>query len=298
MEIVGFLQNRDNVENGMLARCLKSMSLVAGRICVYDDGSDEDVRSLYSAYDCTVVYGGRSSFSRELYHKEALLGVALRYQPDWLVWFDSDAVLGRVFESRDTTVGLLESAQEHGFVRLFLHNLNLWRSPWWYRKDLNYNDLWHCVWWRNTGQLHYQPRAGLHMRQYPFAFRDPRVDQQVEAQPTHFTEAKAKLLHFGFGNEVEIARKYFTYREQGQTGGRLDRLVSEGTMVNPYTGEQQSLTLEPVDREWYPEWLLPELGEAATEPKPPFFDPAQMAECATFDEWLEKYWNPHMQEVD
>ena len=129
MNIAGFLQNKDGVENGYLARCLHSMSLVVDQICVYDDCSTEDVTPLYVEYGCTVIYGRRPAFHRELYNKAALLQPTLRYRPEWIVWFDSDAVLGPFFEDRKNVEEALESAAESNFVRLFLHNLNLWRSP-------------------------------------------------------------------------------------------------------------------------------------------------------------------------
>ena len=288
MDTVGFLQNRNGVSNGYLRRCLYSMSLLADQICVYDDASDEDVTPLYKEFGCTVVWGTVHSFHRELFHKQELLQATVRYNPDWIFWIDSDAVPGAFFQDRAKVEEVLTSASEQGFVRLFLHNLNLWRSPWWYRTDCNFNDLWHCVWWRNTGQLHYLPKPGLHRAQYPLAFTDPNMQAKVDAAPTHFDEETAKLLHFGFANEVEIARKYFTYRAQGQIGGRLNRLVSEGEMVNPYTEKTEQFTLEPVPSKWFPQWLLDEIGEPEAAPEP-VFSPEQMDEYPGFSEWMEDY---------
>ncbi len=286
MNIVSFLQSRNNVANGYLRRCLYSMSLVSDQICVYDDASDEDVEPLYKEFDCTVIHGVKQAFHRELFHKAQLLQTAVRYQPDWICWYDTDACLGAFFEDREKVEETLNTASEQGFVRLFLHNLNLWRSNWWYRTDCSYNDLWHCVWWRNTGQLHYQPKPGLHRAQYPIALRDPKQQEYVDAHPTHFDEPTAKLLHFGFADEEEIARKYFAYRAQGQSGGKLNRLVSEGEMVSPYSGEKETFTLEPSESEWYPKWLLEEIGAPESAPEP-VFDPEVMAEFKTFEEWRD-----------
>ena len=288
MIIAAMLQNRNNLSNGYLRRCLHSISLVADQICVYDDASDEDVEPLYKEYNCTIVWGKTQAFHRELYHKAQLLQPTVRYQPDWIVWVDTDACLGSFFEDRQRVEEALTSAAEQGFVRLFLHNLNLWRSNWWYRTDCNFNELWHCVWWRNTGQLHYKPKPGLHQRQYPFAFHDEATQAKVDASPTHFDEPTAKLLHFGFANEQEIARKYFAYRAQGQAGGRLDRLVSEGKMVNPYTNKEETFTLEPSASDWYPQWLLEEIGAPDSAPVP-LFTPEKMAAWKSFDEWMESY---------
>lgn len=284
MNLVGFLCNRNGVENGYLRRCLHSMSLVSDHIVTYDDFSDEDVAGLYAEYGCTVIQGTKQAFERELYHKQDLLTVALRYRPDWICWFDSDAVLGRLWEDRQVTEQILESAAESGYVRLFLHNLNLYRSPWWYRTDLNYNELWHCVWWKNTGQLHYHPKPGLHQAQYPHVFHDDKLNAQVEGQQTQFVEDRAKLLHYGFVSVEEIALKYYGYRAQGQSGGRLDRLVSEFGMINPYAQKHEEFKLEPVEKDWVPTWLLPEIGEPGPAPVATL-DPQQFAQYANFDEW-------------
>ncbi len=255
MTIVGFIQSYNNVGNGFLRRCLKSLSLVADHIVVYDDASTENVRSLYQEFDCTVIYGIHHEFKRELYHKQALLSIAYRYRPDWICWIDTDTVLGRYFEKRERVEGALAQAEIDELPRIHLHNLNLWLSPWWYRIDGQYNDLWHGVWWRNTGELHYQPIAKLHQKQYPHSFRDSQKDAYAMRLEPHFDEDTAKLIHFGFASAEEIARKYFTYRENGQTGWPLTRLVDE-------TARQ----LVAVPAEWYPEWLLSELDDLQEEP--------------------------------
>lgn len=288
MRVAGFLQNRNNVENGYLRRALYSLSLCCDETFVYDDASDENVTPLYNEFGCTVVRGYKQAFERELFHKQDLLYVALRYRPDWIIWIDSDTVLGPLFEDRDNVNQMFESAQSCNYVRLFLHNTNLWRSYHWRRVDCNYDELWHAVLWRNTGQLHYRPVAQLHQRQYPFAFTDDKMNGELDAHPVHLHENCAKLIHFGFANEIEIARKYFLYRAQGQSGGRLDRLVSEGTMVSPYSGKEETFTLEPVDKEWYPSWMQDEIGEPTDKPTP-IFTPESMSKYTSFDAWFSDW---------
>lgn len=259
MTIVGFLQNRNNVANGYLRRCLYSLSLVSDQIVVYDDASDEEVRSLYQQYECVVIYSPRQAFKRELYNKQQLLQVAMRYCPEWICWIDTDTVLGRFFEDRSRVENMLLRATEDQLPRIHLHNLNLWLSPWWYRVDNQYNDLWHGVWWYNTGELHYRPIGQLHQKQYPHSFFDPnRNALALQLQP-HFNEDTAQLIHFGFSEPAEIAKKYFVYRENGQSGWPLTRLVDE---------IQRELRQASV--EWYPEWLLSELGQVGMEPKKQF----------------------------
>lgn len=284
MHITAFLQTRNNVDNGYLERCLTSMSLVADEICLYDDASDQDVWPIYKRFNCTVVRGHRQAFHRELYHKAQLLQTAVRYRPDWIVWFDTDAVLGKLWEDRNVANQILESAAGQGFVRLFLHNANLWRSNWWHRTDCSFYALWHCVFFKNTGELHYRPVPMLHQAQFPRAWRDERKNALVDNAQTQFDEVHGQLLHFGFSTEEEIARKWYTYRAQGQTGGRLDRLVTETGMVNPYTGKHEDFKLERVEEDWIPEWLRPQLGEP-TEAPTPTLTPELFAKYADFNEW-------------
>ncbi|MBU2249619.1 MAG: hypothetical protein KKD77_22925 [Gammaproteobacteria bacterium] len=252
MKICGFLQNYNGVENGDLLRCLKSMCCVVDHIYVYDDGSTEDVWPLYKAYDCVVIPGRVNDFSAELLHKQALLGKIQSDHPDfkWICWFDNDAILGSLFETRKDTEEVLGQAADQEFVQIFLHNLNLWRSRCWYRVDSHFNDLWHCVWWYNTGELYYpQPRRGLHQQQYPNPYRERGVVKKLEMK-----DPRGQLLHYGFSDYERIVRKYLTYKQEGQTGERLDRLYRE-----------KDMHLEPVELDWFPLFDRPE--EIDSEPQ-------------------------------
>lgn len=273
VRLCGFLCNYNGVCNSWLRQCLESMSRITDQIFVYDDASDEAVRPIYDAYGCVVVFGARKEFQRELFHKQQLLSVALRAQPDWICWFDSDALLGRLWEDREQTNTILSQADEKGVIRLHLHNLNLWRSNAWYRVDQEFDNLWHGVFWRNTGELHYRPVDRLHQKQYPHSFRDPEKDAQAFATEIRFDEPAGKLLHFGFASDEAIADKYFTYRGYGQKGYPLDRLVDEST-----------LDVREAPVEWFPEWWL---KDNRIDVAPPIraFTPAAMAAIPSFEEW-------------
>lgn len=273
MRIAGVLQNYNNLANGFLRQALNSLGRVCDVVCVYDDGSTEDVRPLYLEYDCVVLFGQVNSFKYELAHKQQLLKIVLMEQPDFCCWHDTDAVLGRHFESRERTEKVLLNMATQQIDLLHNHNLNLWRSPWWYRVDQSFDGLDHGVWWRNSGEMFYSPIAKLHQKQYPQFWRDPK--RPIIA--SKFDQPDGQLLHFGFASEIEIARKYFTYRQHGQTGWALDRLVDEST-----------LELKPALKEWFPEWLLSTLGEPGAAPVP-YFSPVQMAEFKGFEEWLGSY---------
>jgi len=267
--LIGFLQSFNNVENGFLRRALRSMANLVDQIVVYDDCSTEDVWPLYKEFDCIVIPGRTNSFSREIFHKQELLTWALRYRPDWILWYDTDACLGKSWETREATESFLTQADEQGAQLIALHNLNLWRSNWWYRTDEKFNDLWHMVWWKNSGELHYRPTAGLHQQQFPHFFED----EQKAATSVNFDQPSGQLLHFGFAHEREVMRKYFTYRENGQTGWALERLVNE-----------RELVVEPAMSEWFPDWLLEEMGGPEAGPTPKL-TPEEMAEYESFEAW-------------
>ena len=263
MRLVGFLQNYNGVSTGFLRNALESMWQVVDEVVVYDDASTEDVRAIYDKFDCTVIYGRKNEFHKELFHKQELLLTALRYQPNWILWFDSDAILGQFWEDRKRTEEALLATEKQGIDLLYLHNLNLWRSQSWYRVDQSFNDLNHGVWWRNTGELHYRPLAGLHREQFPVFFRDGR-----EMTRSVFPIEEGKLLHFGFATDDEIATKYFRYREQGQKDWKLDRLVSESKMVNAQTGEEEKFTLKRAPKKWFPKWYLDQWKHDQSQPRP------------------------------
>ena len=271
MRIVGFVQVHNNVQNGYLRRCLRSLSAITDQIVVYDDASTEDVWPLYKEFGCVVIPGRTNEFSKELFHKQELLIWALRYRPDWICWCDSDAALGKIFETRAGTENILSQADREGAHLIMLHNLNLWRSHWWYRTDEKFNDLWHGVAWKNTGELHYKPVAKLHQQQFPYFFHDT----QKPAISVRFDKPEGQLLHFGFAREEEVARKYFTYRAAGQTGWALDRLVDE-----------RKLELKPASSSWYPSWLLEGIGEPEAAPLPQL-TPEVMAQVESFEAWKD-----------
>ena len=284
MKIVGFLQNYNNVKNGFLSACLMSMRQVCDEIVVYDDASEEPVRKLYDDFGCVVLYGRKNEFWKELYHKQELLAIALRMAPEWICWFDTDAMLGRHWEDRDRARETLEQCDKQGVVLLHLHNLNLWRNETFYRTDESFNDLWHGVFWKNTGQLYYTPVGKLHQKQFPHFYHD----QSQQTITSRFPNEDGKLLHFGFATDEEIASKYFKYRANGQSGWALDRLVMEGPReVEGTDWQDEDRKLIATEATWFPEWWMGDQDDyfdGAKEP-PPIFDPKEMAKIESFEDW-------------
>lgn len=245
MKIVAFLQLYNENERGNLRRCLDNCKSWADEIVIYDDASTDGSQEVYLEYTDKdlILFGNKNEFNRELFHKQELLRIALKLNPDWIGWIDGDAIFDRYI-----TTGLpqiIESANQMGVDGVFFHNLNLWKDECWYRMDNLYNNLWHCCLWKNNGNLHYKPVDSLHKQQYPNGMaKQMRLNHQ--------------LLHYGFASREKIIEKYLRYKSHGQTGWALDRLIDE---VSSYD-------LRKVDKNLYPDVNVPAHYDESTRPRP------------------------------
>jgi len=284
MRLTGVIQNHNGIEGGHLERALTSLSKTTDHLVVYDDASTENVRPLYEAFDATVIYGLENNFCRELYHKQALLDVALRTNPDWLVWIDSDAILGRYFADKERTVSMLEEVDKAGNVMVFLHNRNLWRSLRWARTDSQFDDLWHGVFWKNTGQLHYNPIGKLHQKQYPLFY----TDQEKQVLATKFENPLGQLLHYGFADPLDIAQKYYRYKKHGQIGYPLNRLVTEKE-ITPEGLTGKPMTFEEMEADQFPDFCSDDVLLNTDDPPTELLSVEMMEQYATYEDWLKEF---------
>lgn len=249
MRLVAFLQLFNENETGNLVRCLDNCKVWADEIFIYDDCSTDGSQDIYKMYtdDSHIIYGTKREFDAELFHKQQLLNLVLKTDPQWIGWIDGDTTLCKHL-TRNVKEYLLE-LQEKGFDGCFLHNLNLWRHPAFYRLDSSFNGLWHVVFWKNNKVLRYEPTKRLHGQQYPIG-----MQTIFQASPQY------PLLHYGFSSELQIVKKYLTYKSYGQSGDNLDRLINEKT-----------LSLVKVDKAFYPD-DPPQDYDLAETPKPITYD--------------------------
>jgi len=246
MRTIAFLQLHNELENGNLIRCLENCRRWSDDIFIYDDCSTDGSQEIYKKYTNSqnVILGTVRDFAAELYHKQQLLALALKSNPDWIGWIDGDAILCK--EITENCKEYLKMLDQIGKDGSYLHNLNLWRHPAFYRTDNKFNGLWHVVFWKNNGHLHYDPVKRLHQPQFPKGM-----------ESIHKPSADVPLLHFGFSSERLIIKKYLTYKSYGQTGWMLDRLIDE----------QTSYVLEKVQKYWYPIENLPVDFDTVSMPK-------------------------------
>jgi glycosyltransferase involved in cell wall biosynthesis len=238
MRLVAFLQLYNEVENGNLVRCLDNCKQWADDIFIYDDCSTDGSQGTYEQYTSktNIIFGRERNFKRELFHKQQLLDLTLKSNPDWIGWIDGDTTLDRSLTNN--CKDFLMKIDSQGYTSSKLHNLNLWKHPAFFRLDNKFNGLWHVVFWKNTGGLNYIPEERLHRQQFPDGMPIKEQYTPPESKP---------LLHYGFGSKFNIVKKYLTYKSYGQSGWSLDRLIDE----------QSSYQLEKVPKDWYPENNIP-----------------------------------------
>jgi len=227
MKLIGFLSVYNEVEKKNLRRCLESMSRYCDEIAIYDDASTDDSVSVAREFTDLIIEGKKNEWGKEAEHRQQLLELALTKSPDWIFWMDADEVIEKRGEDGDLRK-LCENAQFDSYA---FHEVNLWRTPAFYRLDSSYNDGIFCRLWKNNGTLRIPNKPGLHQRLVP---------DTLDSEST----STIQVLHYGFSSDDRIIDKYLTYKAHGQSGWALERLVDERT-----------LTVNPSRQEWFREPL-------------------------------------------
>lgn len=237
MKIVGFSQLYNEKENGNLENWMRCMTTLCDKIYIYDQKSTDGSHSVYaSEKKCEVIYSEINDFSNELICKKKLLQLLLQNEPDtdWIFWMDGDTVIERKGLDRKRMEQFLKKSSEKGVDGIALGHYNMWRSKNHYRIDSQYHDL-HEVGrvalWKNNGKLNFPTRRGLHHKQYPIGMFNVK-------------RANLNMLHMGFADDHQIIQKYKTYKDRGQSGWALERLLDE-----------TNLTVVEVEKEVLPEWM-------------------------------------------
>jgi hypothetical protein len=231
VKIVAFTQLHNELEKGNLHNWFRSLEF-CDEIYIFDQASDDGSREVYESHPNThVIYSPTNRFSEELVCKAELLEKLLAEQPDtdWIFWMDGDTITDKRF-TRENVVSILEEQSDKD--ALIIGHVNLWRSDLHLRLDTRYHSLNFKLWafWRNNGELQFPRTPGLHQKQYPMGIHSTiKVPLQV--------------IHRGFSTDYQIRKRYNTYRDRGQTGFNLNRLIDES-----------ALTVEPVHDDYIPDW--------------------------------------------
>jgi glycosyltransferase involved in cell wall biosynthesis len=214
MIITVILQVRNEETSGHLERFLKWNKPIYDNLIAYDDCSTDESVAMLKDSGAFVIEGELHSFNSELQVKQLLLDEARNHFPqtDWFLWLDADELL---LGSRVEINDILHECVSNGFDGVKLPLVNLWRSNSQFRVDSGFNNLENVRFWKNSNNLAFSPKPGLHHPMHPDGMK----------QVSYLGDLR--VLHFGFSRDSYILSKFHTYREAGQRGRNLWRLVDE-----------------------------------------------------------------------
>jgi hypothetical protein len=237
MKIVGFAQLRNELEKGNLENWFKCMS-VCDYIYIYDQNSIDGSKEYYKNFNnVSVIESNENRFYDEITCKNELLEKILFDHPDtdWVFWMDGDTLLDNrlLVDNGKHLRELCEDGSKNMIDAYLFGHYNLWRSDIHYRIDDNYHwlDGKLVPLWRNNGNLSFPTTSGLHHQQYPYGLNN-------------IVKCDYSLIHRGFSTDYQIITKYDVYKERGQNGWDLERLLSE-----------QTLKVEKIDYTLLPTWF-------------------------------------------
>ena len=217
---------------GNLERFVTYIKPLVDDIVVYDDGSTDGSYEYMLKQTPYILRGTKNDFVNERSHKQLLLQEALKLNPDFILWLDTDEVL--TANAAEKLQELCAHCDENQIDAVNMHELNLWRSYSWQRLDSLYDSGWFCRLWRVVpGICFNETKPGLHQPLFPSTIRTGIWAQDVQ------------VLHYGFSSKQRLAHKYLIYKSHGQRGYEmLDRLISE-----------EKLVVAKVPQQFFPEGL-------------------------------------------
>ena len=232
MKIIGFAQLRNELEKGNLENWFRCMS-VCDYIYIYDQNSTDGSRDYYKNFNNVhVIESNENRFYDEITCKNELLNKILQDHPDvnWILWLDGDTLLE---ENGKMLRELCSNGNDNMIDAYYFGHYNLWRSDVHFRLDDDFHWLHGKVvpLWRNNGNINFPISSGLHQKQYPNGLN--------KIVPVDYS-----LIHRGFATDYQIMTKYDVYKERGQNGWALERLLSE-----------QTLQVEKINYELLPKWF-------------------------------------------
>ncbi|MCV0373850.1 MAG: glycosyltransferase, partial [Nitrosarchaeum sp.] len=226
VKLVGFVKCFNEGKTGNLERCLKHLSKFCDDIVFCDDSSTDNSLVIAKKYTKNIIVLP-DEFKKELDHKQKLLELALSLNPDWIIFLDPDEVFDKEGENGGIRK-LCHYGDKHKIDSFSFLYYNLWKGTDHYRVDELWNKNWQRKLWKNTGNLKFNVRDGLHLSQFPLGLKNER-------------RTDIKLIHYGFASEDKINNKFLTYQALGQSGWALQRIKDEN-----------SLKLKKFEKEWFP----------------------------------------------
>lgn len=226
LRLVGFVKCFNEGSNGNLERCLKHLTSFCDDIVVCDDSSTDNSLEIAQKFTNNIIKLP-DEFTKELEHKQKLLELALSLDPDWIVFLDPDEIFDRFGESNGIR-SLCYYGQEKNIDGFAFQEFNLWKDFFHYRTDELWFQNWQVRLWKNTGNLKFEIKEGLHNRLWPLGINT-------------ISRSEIKVIHFGFVSKDEINKKISTYQSLGQKGRSLERIKDEA-----------GIKLKPFSQDWFP----------------------------------------------
>ena len=219
--IIGFLQVKNEMSSGHIQRFVEVNLPLFDHLVVYDDASTDGTCEYLAQYADVLVKGKFSMFRSELQNKQILLEASshLVSATDFYLWLDADEI---ILASRAELKNICKDLLDNRFDSAVLPFINLWRSTSYFRTDNYFNDLEKVHLWQCKDGLSFESGEGLHKQLHPNGL----VSTAKLKSPS--------VLHFGFADDRNLLRKFAMYRQLGQRGSNLYRLVSESgrSLVN------------------------------------------------------------------
>ena len=214
MKIVGFLQIRNEIASGHLARFLELNMPLFDKLYVYDDASDDGTAELIEKHATRVIRGTSRQFGSELKNKKKLLDLVKDEceTGDALIRLDADEIL---YCSKEELTSLILEAFSKGYDSITLPHRNLWRAYHWFRTDDHYNEFRPTRVWKLSEKLDFANKTGLHITTDPIGLR------------SSLNSDFFPVIHFGFAEKSLILDKYKTYKSHWQSDYPLFRLINE-----------------------------------------------------------------------
>jgi len=219
MKFICFAQLRNELENGNLELWLQQQTSLCDKIYVYDQNSTDGSKDLYKKYkNLEVIYSDKNDFGNEIVCKHQLLQLLQKNEgyDNIIFWIDGDTFIDTTFDRQNIENIFAQTELTH----LRLRHYNLWRSDTFYRTDGKYHNLYRngvVALWKNSPDLSFNPRSGLHTQVAP---------DRLNSQNNHGL-IETSLIHRGFATDFQIIKRYKTYKSFGQTGYRLEMLLDE-----------------------------------------------------------------------
>lgn len=239
VRIVGFAQLHNELAKNNLENFMRSMQLVCDHIYIFDQASDDGSREYYKQFDnLDVIYSETNRFIDEGSCKQELLSlIKQKEEPGtWIFWMDGDTVPERKMLDKKYLRKKIQEADWESYDAVITGHYNLWRSDLFYRIDNKYHHIHtrvdgNTAFWKLSDNIRFLTGPGLHKKPYPQGLKRSKREE-------------FSLIHRGFATDDQIITRYKIYKDRGQKGDDLERLLDE-----------QTLQVVKIDPQMYPEWI-------------------------------------------